>query len=369
LILDFKTFMRKFVTLDGLRGVAALYIAFRHAPFHGDFALNPFVPSESYLAVDFFFALSGFVLCHAYQRRLSEGLTISAFLWMRWLRLYPLYFLALVLALPLAFAQFWRGAISGPALVVNAICGLLLLPSPASLVLFPMNTQAWSLFLELVANGIFGFVEKRAGATAPFALVAAAGLVLIPAVVFGWLGFGSSPGPMDAGGLWSSLAGGFVRVMYSFFAGALVYRIWRTRPAKIGLSPYTPVVILASALSMRSTFPHVIVFDLATTLLVFPLIIYVGASSMPGAWTSPIFAALGRLSYPLYILQAMFFGYALHAAPARLAGLGPASSGFLSVALVSLLIALAFAAEKHFDRPARWFLSRLDGGPRAPIWR
>ena len=68
---------RTFVTLDGLRGIAALAIVARHAPVlfnsvsiyvQSDIgkptALGPFF--ESYLAVDFFFALSGFVLAHAY---------------------------------------------------------------------------------------------------------------------------------------------------------------------------------------------------------------------------------------------------------------------------------------------------------------
>jgi len=293
-------------------------------------------------------------------------MSVSAFLRTRWLRLYPLYFLAWLLALPLAVAQFWRGGIGGPALAVNALLGLLLLPSPANLVLFPMNTQAWSLFLELIANGIFGLVEKGRGAAAHFGLVAAAALVLIPAVAFGWFGFGSSPGPMDAGALWSTLAGGFVRVMYSFFAGALVYRVWRLRPARIGLSPYILVAILASALSMRSTVPHVIGFDLSTTLFVFPLVIYLGACSTPDARTSAICAQLGRLSYPVYILQAMFFGYAPHVLPARLTDLGAVSSGAVSLGLVTLLIALAWVAEKHFDRPARRLLSRLAAGPVAP---
>ena len=164
---------------------------------------------------------------------------------------------------------------------------------------------------------------------------------------------------MDAGALWSTLAGGFARVLYAFFAGALVYRVWRRRPATIGLWPYVPLAILASALSMPSAFPHVFIFDLAATSLIFPLIIYLGASCAPNASTSAIFAGLGRISYPLYIIQAMFFGYALHVPPTRLAGLGPVSSGLSSVALVSILIALAWAAEKYFDRPARRLASRV----------
>jgi len=62
----------------------------------------------------------------------------------------------------------------------------------------------------------------------------------------------------------------------------------------------------------------------------------------------------------------MFFGYAPHVLPARLTDLGAVSSGAVSLGLVTLLIALAWVAEKHFDRPARRLLSRLAAGPVAP---
>ena len=74
---------RSFVTLDGLRGIAALAVVTRHAPYFR----NPFF--ESYLAVDFFFVLSGFVLAHAYGQRLRGNLSILDFVKIRIVRLYP----------------------------------------------------------------------------------------------------------------------------------------------------------------------------------------------------------------------------------------------------------------------------------------
>jgi peptidoglycan/LPS O-acetylase OafA/YrhL len=54
--------------LDGLRGVAALMVAFHifeaHATSHLDQVIN-----HGYLAVDFFFLLSGFVISYAYDDR------------------------------------------------------------------------------------------------------------------------------------------------------------------------------------------------------------------------------------------------------------------------------------------------------------
>ena len=85
---------RVFHTLDGLRGVAALFVAMRHtnlfhrAGIHG-----------GYLAVDLFFVLSGFVIAHAYERRLASGLSVGRFMAARYLRLWPVYVLGAALGL------------------------------------------------------------------------------------------------------------------------------------------------------------------------------------------------------------------------------------------------------------------------------
>ena len=58
-------------TLDLLRGLAALAILARHFPWpEYDVLLLP----RSYLAVDLFFTLSGFVIAYSYQHRLEGGL-------------------------------------------------------------------------------------------------------------------------------------------------------------------------------------------------------------------------------------------------------------------------------------------------------
>ena len=106
---------RTFVALDGLRGVAAIMVALRHAPFLWAVPATPTGwMKNSYLAVDLFFVLSGFVLEHAYGRRFREGMSVGTFMLARLQRLYPLYALAFILALPFLFAQLVNGAL-GPA--------------------------------------------------------------------------------------------------------------------------------------------------------------------------------------------------------------------------------------------------------------
>jgi len=46
-------------------------------------------PYRGYLAVDFFFMLSGFVLAHAYEERLRSGMKAWRFMRTRIIRLYP----------------------------------------------------------------------------------------------------------------------------------------------------------------------------------------------------------------------------------------------------------------------------------------
>ena len=67
--------------LDGLRGVAALMVIWYHV-FEGfAFASNSAIETlnHGYLAVDFFFILSGFVIGYAYDDRWGKSLTMKDF--------------------------------------------------------------------------------------------------------------------------------------------------------------------------------------------------------------------------------------------------------------------------------------------------
>lgn len=77
---------RTFVTLDALRGIAAIAVVTFH--FHEYFFQYT---NHGYLAVHFFYMLSGFVLSYAYQQRLDAGWKCAAFLKTRLIRLYPMF--------------------------------------------------------------------------------------------------------------------------------------------------------------------------------------------------------------------------------------------------------------------------------------
>ena len=71
--------------LDGLRGIAALAVLAHHV---GLMRNQSGLFSHAYLAVDFFFLLSGFVMGFAYESRMADGLSFVSFMRMRLGRLY-----------------------------------------------------------------------------------------------------------------------------------------------------------------------------------------------------------------------------------------------------------------------------------------
>ena len=149
---------------------------------------------NSYLAVDLFFVLSGFVLEHAYGRRFREGMSVGTFMLARLQRLYPLYALAFILALPFLFAQLVNGALGPAQAVIEFLCGALMLPTPnfahPQADLYPLNFAAWSLFFELLANLLFAAFGRRLHTKSLIWLVGGCAVALVACATAGWLGFG-----------------------------------------------------------------------------------------------------------------------------------------------------------------------------------
>ena len=79
----------RFLVLDGMRGIAAIVVLIMHTSA----ILDAKILNGAYLAVDLFFLLSGFVLAHAYGKKLEDGLPRTRFMAIRLIRLYPLHFL------------------------------------------------------------------------------------------------------------------------------------------------------------------------------------------------------------------------------------------------------------------------------------
>lgn len=96
----------RFTLLDGLRGVAAIAVVILHSISPLDLEKN-YIP-HAHLAVYFFFALSGFVIAHAYESRIQK-IGPAKFMVLRLIRLYPLLFVGITLGLLVSLAKSLAG--------------------------------------------------------------------------------------------------------------------------------------------------------------------------------------------------------------------------------------------------------------------
>jgi peptidoglycan/LPS O-acetylase OafA/YrhL len=117
----------RLLTLDGMRGLAAILVVVYHFE-----VVVKLVPS-GYLAVDFFFLLSGLVIARTYAPRFEDGLKTRDFFVHRIIRLYPLFFVGLLLGLMRAAGQtvlHLPDRMSFDQLSLAGALGFFMLPAP-----------------------------------------------------------------------------------------------------------------------------------------------------------------------------------------------------------------------------------------------
>ena len=317
----------RLIGLEGLRGVAALCVL----AFHSAMIATGFTLSNAYLAVDFFFMLSGFVMARTYERRFGEGLAAFGFLWGRLRRLWPPMALGGLIGIPLLASRL-GGALAGNWGIVAAL-NLMLIPTPIGNVVFPLNGPAWSIFFELFANCLHVLVLRRLPTRGLALLVA--GLVPLALLVM-------PPASLDVGAHPESFLLGVPRVLLPYGMGMLVWRVWGDRPM-LWMSPgFTfgamPLLFGASALLHASSLR----FDMVFVVVVCPLLL---AGGLAYAGHSPLARLLGAISFPLYAVHLPI----LELADAH--GLGVGAGIALSLGVAGLL---AFAPRIRVRAFAAW---------------
>lgn len=356
----------RFEHLDELRGFAALAVVLFHI---GTRVGAPTLVTNGYLAVDFFFMLSGFVIAQNYEGRLacSQGgagggvarqpMAWRAFTMRRLVRLMPMAMLGAALGGAYLLSR-WMVSPSRsdplPQLLAANGLNLFVLPKlwlgrSTGQELFPANGPLWSLFLEIVMNLVWAaaLVGRR---TRTLALVTVLGAVLTVIVAL-------RLGTLDIGWEIRSLDGGFGRVVFGFGVGLLVQRWYVARAVQVGpvtnlpLRRWMTIVVLLATMMVPLQ-------DLRWTLFVeFAIMppLLVAAVALPDQHAGPIGTMLGRLSYPLYAIHmpllALFAGMLKYRAMAS-------GAGYLLYLLAVPLLALAWLAAARFDEPIRAALSR-----------
>jgi peptidoglycan/LPS O-acetylase OafA/YrhL len=339
-----------FEILDGLRGIAALCVVIFHFMeiVYSDYSKN-FI-GNGFLAVDFFFCLSGFVIGYAYDNRIAK-MGLGEFFTSRVIRLHPLVIFGSVLGLMgLMLTPFDTQGVAMNAFETTLLflSSIFLIPFPIMqerfFNLFSLNAPAWSLFWEYAANILYAFVLYK---LARRYLVV---LTILAAVALCYVGFraGNLMGGWGKDSFWDGLA----RISYSFLAGLLVFRfnlIIKNRLGFIGLS-----ILLLAALLMPY-FKWNWLAEVLVVLFYFPLLIALGAGAQltPGIRKSCVFS--GQISYPLYMTHYafiwIFFSYYNTYKP---------GTTLLTVVITGgtlLLVGVAYLTMVFYDIPVRKYLN------------
>lgn len=343
---------RPYIYLDGLRGVAAIAVVLCHFASRTDLSG---LFAHGYLAVDFFFVLSGFVLAYAYHNRLREGeIGLGGLFLLRAIRLLPLVALGTLIAVAIETQRpgivdqglHWR------EIIAAFVMGTLLLPiwwtTTLEMLLFPLNLPVWSLFFEAVANGVAAPMAQRRNMLIPAAL-----FISLSAAVLIWVGVTFHT--LDVGYSIRTFWYGFARVFFSFFAGALIYFSGiRLRQ----IPPYISAMLFVSILAVPRL-DGVLngVFDLIAVMIAFPLIVAHVASFRPASGSCALCTLAGELSYPIY---------ALHYPIVRAMGVmirnletGMVVQLLLVMLGTILIVVVSWFAYRFYDAPLRSYLTQL----------
>ena len=161
----------RYEILDGLRGVAAIIVLlYHHFDIFGSGDPVTAIINHGYLAVDFFFILSGYVIGYAYDERWSK-MSYKDFFKRRLIRLHPMIMISTLIGV--AFFYFGRGEtfplISDTGFDLLMICVLLsvlMIPAPVSMdirgwsEINALNGNAWTLYYEYFANILYALVIR-----------------------------------------------------------------------------------------------------------------------------------------------------------------------------------------------------------------
>jgi peptidoglycan/LPS O-acetylase OafA/YrhL len=340
-----------FEILDGLRGVAALAVVIFHFMewVYTDSSKN-FI-GHGFLAVDFFFCLSGFVIGYAYDNRIGK-IGPGQFFKLRLIRLHPLVIFGSVLGLLGFFLDPFASPITYSAGKIALLFAgsIFLIPLPLmqerAFNLFAFNAPSWSLFWEYVANIFYAFVLCKLGrrTLAVLTILAAACICLVSYragnLLGGWAG--------------DNFADGGARVAYSFLAGLFIYRsnwIIKNRIGFTGLA-----ILLFLAFLMPSTPKWNWLTEALVVLVYFPLLISLGAGSGLSPQWKKICQFSGNISYPLYMTHYaaiwVFGNYFINNNPST------AQLPYIIIPGVIFLVLVAYLVMVFYDIPVRKWLAK-----------
>jgi peptidoglycan/LPS O-acetylase OafA/YrhL len=337
--------------LDGLRGVAAMAVVIFHfmEMVITDYTKN-FI-GHGYLAVDFFFCLSGFVIAYAYDDRI-QSMGFKEFIKSRLIRLHPLVILGTILGLlGFLFDPFVNQSANYDFLTIAilGISSVLIIPNGAmaerGFNLFGLNAPAWSLFWEYVANIAYAFFLYR---------IKNCFLVILTIIgSFAIIYVAHNVGHLQGGWGKANFWDGCARVSYSFLAGILIWRLKLILKNGIG---FLGLAILLSIPFLMPFYKFNWMVESIVVIFYFPLLVSLGAGSLLSERLKTLCNFSGDISYPLYMTHYfcvwVFTNYFLT--------YKPETKELYIIMIGSILFTVGFAylCWKYFDTPIRKYFNR-----------
>lgn len=372
----------RFHVLDAWRGIAALLVALERLQAHGFFYSLPIV-RNSYLFVDFFFVLSGFVIAHAYGEKIADGRTALTFALRRFGRLWPLHILLLLVFV--AFEAVKLGlSLKGVAMDVppfsqttapqTILTNIALVHGLGLYDFLSWNQPSWSISDEFWTYLLFAALclipsRRLATGAAILSLTALAGLIAI------------APRGMD-----STYDFGILRCIAGFFAGVVTQRLWERKAALIRPFMARHATLLESA-AVAGVLTFVIIAGRGPVAfaapLVFSAMVFVLAfetGPVSDLLSGKLFRALGAWSYSIYMvnyfvvlmvervlnsvqraLHVELTETVTHAGQVKtLYAFGPQGAmDLLGLAYLAVVLAMSFLTYRLCEAPARTFFNRI----------
>ena len=345
------------------------YHVFEGFAFAGGGMIETF--NHGYLAVDFFFMLSGFVISYAYDDRWKRNLNIGRFFQRRLIRLHPMVLMGAAvgaITFCLQGAVQWDGtAISSPQILLAILCAMLFIPALPGLSyevrgngeMFPLNGPSWSLFFEYIGNILYALFIRRLSTRALTVLTVLLGAAL------SWFALTDVSGYGSIGVGWTldsaNFVGGMLRMLFPYTMGLLLSRHFK--PFKVRGAFW----ICSVALLVLFLVPYIAgmqpvclngIYEMVCVIVVFPILVWTGASgTTTDKRSTAICSFLGDLSFPLYVvhypLMYLFYAWLIRS------GLHCFTDTWPVVIVVYVgSIVVAVLCLKLYDEPLRHWLAR-----------
>ena len=268
--------------LDGLRGVAAFLVVFHHISVNWSRPL-----AGGFVAVDFFFVLSGFVMSQAYDERFRQGLGVWRFAQIRLRRLVPTMWAGVLVGFLIYcfnYPDLFAGVVMGAAaLAFIPLLGI-------SDTLFPLDGVQWSLLFELFANALHASIFRLLGEWC----LGAIALIALAMFAMGSYATGSTA----VGDTTATFLLGFPRVVFGYVTGMLLYRsrLRHSLPHLPAAVPMLGLIAIVMAVSWKFAW-----WSQMLAIVAMPFLVLAGTRAVT---TAPdLCERLGRLSFPIYAVH------------------------------------------------------------------